>query len=454
MGKKDKEKMAKEKEKFVKGAKEIHGIEKEKAEEVFAIMEKFAEYGFNRSHSAAYSVVAYQTAYLKANYPAEYMAAVLTHNMSNIDKISFFMEECKKMNVDVLGPDVNESNTYFDVNKEGKIRFGLGAIKGTGDAAVECIITEREENGAYDSIFDFSKRVNLRAVNKKTFEAHAYAGAFDSFPNIHRAQYFHSESDNSNLIEKAIRFGNNYKAEQETSQVSLFGGGSSVEIPLPKIPPCEPWNDIEKLKYEKEVVGFYISGHPLDQYKLELDNFCTASTDRIYDFKGREVAVAGIVSKTAVRQTKTGKTFCLFSIEDFNGSLDMALFGEDYLKLAHYIRIGEFLYIKGKVQQRYNSVDQWELKPVNIQLLADVRSKLCKDIHINVDLSFLNYDTLARMEDLFESYNGSCNVRFFLSERNENINVEMFCRRFKVEPNNELIAELNKLNGIKFKFTA
>ncbi len=455
MGKKDKDKMAQERVKFVAGAKEKHNINKDKAEDVFSIMEKFAEYGFNRSHSAAYSVVAYQTAYLKANYPAEYMASVLTHNMSNIDKISFFMEECKKMGIDVLGPDINESNTFFDVNSSGKIRFGLGAIKGTGDAAVDSIIQEREDNGAFSNIFEFAKRINLRAVNKKTFEALAYAGAFDSFSDLHRAQYFFSpENENINLIEKAIKYGNNYKAEQDTSQASLFGGGAAVEIPLPKIPPCEPWSDIEKLKYEKEVVGFYISGHPLDQYKLELENFCTCQVDQYLDYKGKDINVAGIVSKTTVRQTKTGKTFALFSIEDYSGSIDMALFGEDYLKLAHYIRPGEFLYIKGKVQQRYNSEDQWELKPVNIQLLSDIRSRLCKDLIINVDINNLKTNTVAKLEDLFGTYNGSCNVRFMFYDTMENISVEMFCRKYKVEPNNDLLNELRLMDELKFKFNS
>ncbi len=453
MGKKDKDKMAQERVKFVAGAKEKHNIDKNKAENVFSIMEKFAEYGFNRSHSAAYSVVAYQTAYLKANYPGEYMASVLTHNMNNIDKISFFMEECKKMGIDVLGPDINESNTFFDVNSSGKIRFGLGAIKGTGDAAVDSIIQEREDNGPFSNIFDFAKRVNLRAVNKKTFEAMAYAGAYDSLGDLHRAQYFFSpENENINLIEKAIKYGNSYKAEQDTSQASLFGGTAAVEIPLPKIPPCEPWSDIEKLKYEKEVVGFYISGHPLDQYRLELENFCTCQVDQYLDYKGRDINVAGIVSKTTVRQTKTGKTFALFSIEDYSGSVDMALFGEDYLKLAHYIRPGEFLYIKGKVQQRYNSEDQWELKPVNIQLLSDIRSKLCKDLIINVDINNLKTNTVAKLEDLFGAYNGSCNVRFMFYDTMENISVEMFCRKYKIEPNNDLLNELRLMDELKFKF--
>ena len=455
MGKKDKEKMAKEREKFVKGAKEIHNIDKGKAEDVFAIMEKFAEYGFNRSHSAAYSVVAYQTAYIKANYPAEYMASVLTHNMSNIDKISFFMEECKKMGIEVLGPDINESNTFFDVNKEGKIRFGLGAVKGTGDAAVESIISERETNGPFKNIFVFAERINLRTVNKKTFEALAYAGAFDSFEEIHRAQYFYTpDTENINLIEKAIKYGNSIKAEQDTSQASLFGGSSTVDIPLPKIPACEPWSDIEKLKFEKDVVGFYISGHPLDQYKLELENFCTCLLEDYLNYKGRDVNVAGIVSKVAIRQTKTGKTFALFSMEDYSGSIDMALFGEDYLKLAHYIRPGEFLFIKGKVQQRYKTEDQWELKPTNVQLLSDIRTKLCKELTVNVDINMLKERSLSNMEELFTAFNGNCNVRFMLHDTIENISVEMFCRKYKIDPNNDLLNGLKKMDGIKIKFNS
>jgi DNA polymerase III subunit alpha len=452
MGKKDLKKMAKEKENFVKGAKEKHNIEEEKASEVFSIMEKFAEYGFNRSHSAAYSVVAYQTAYLKANYPAEYMAAVLTHNMSNIDKVSFFMDECKRQNIQVLGPDINESGMYFEVNKDGKIRFGLGAIKGTGDAAVESIICERNANGPYKNFFNFSERVNLRTVNKKTFECLAYAGGFDSFTELHRAQYFFiPQGDTGNLIEKAIRYGNAYKNEKEASQVSLFGASGNVEIPVPKVPNSETWGDIEKLKYEKDVVGFYISGHPLDQFKLELEHFCNCSLDKVLETKNKDVTIAGIVTKANVRQTKTGKSFVIFSIEDYTNTIEMALFGEDFLKLGHWIKPGEFLYIKGKMQQRYNT-DLWEFKPGSIQLLADIRSKLLKNIQLKLDLAMITPEVIEQMEAILGENKGSCSIKMLLSDNSENINVEMFSRKYKVEPNNMFIDKLKTLEGVGYKF--
>ncbi|MDB5261676.1 MAG: polymerase subunit alpha, partial [Adhaeribacter sp.] len=366
MGKKDMKKMALEREKFIKGAKELHNIPEKKASEVFDVMEKFAQYGFNRSHSAAYSVVAYQTGYLKAHYPGEYMASVLTHNMNDIKKVTFFIEEARKQQVPVLGPDVNESIYKFNVNQEGAIRFGLGAIKGTGESAVEAILEERDKNGPYQDIFDFAKRVNLRAVNKKTFESMAQAGAFDSFEKYHRAQYLDlAEGESQNLIEKAVRFGNNYQAEASAAQQSLFGGGAAVAAPLPKVPEVVPWTPTEKLRREKEVVGFYISGHPLDQFSLEIDSYCTCPLDKITDYKAKDVNVAGIVSNVVIRTAKNGNPFALFTLEDYDSTLNMALFGEDFVKFAQYLREGMFVFIKGKVQLRYKTEDQWELKPTN-----------------------------------------------------------------------------------------
>jgi DNA polymerase-3 subunit alpha len=277
MGKKKMDIMAAQKVDFVKGAIE-KGIPEEKAEEVFAIMERFAEYGFNRSHSAAYSVIAYQTAYLKAHYPAEYMAAVLTHNINDIKKITFFIDECKRHEIDVLGPDVNESFLDFVVNKEGQIRFGLGAIKNVGENAVHAIIREREENGLFTDIFDFTKRINLKAVNKRCMESLAMAGAFDNFENTHRAQYFFRENtDDSIFLEKVIKFAASHQERINTAQVSLFGEDSEIVVPDPELPACEPWSKLQQLKNEKEVTGFYMSGHPLDDYKIEMDSFCNVA---------------------------------------------------------------------------------------------------------------------------------------------------------------------------------
>ena len=335
MGKKKMDVMRSMQEEFIEGARNLHNIGVKKATEIFSIMEKFAAYGFNRSHSAAYSVVAYQTAYLKAHHPSEYMASVLSHNQNNIDKITFFMDECRRMGIKVLGPDINHSSTSFTVNEKDEILFGLGAIKGTGDAAVEAIIIEREEHGAYADIFDFASRVNLRTANKKTFESLAMSGAFDGIGEIHRRQYLHSDENGTSLIEKAIKYGNKFQAEKNASQQSLFGGSSGESLPLPKIEQCEPFTNIEKLKIEKDVVGFYISGHPLDQYKFELKHFCNTHLGEFSDLsnlKGKEIRIGGIVSGFAHRITKKGKPFGILTIEDYESTYSFYLFSDDYLK--------------------------------------------------------------------------------------------------------------------------
>ncbi|QMU27649.1 DNA polymerase III subunit alpha [Adhaeribacter radiodurans] len=449
MGKKDMAKMAKEREKFIKGAKELHKIPEKKASEVFDVMEKFAQYGFNRSHSAAYSVVAYQTGYLKAHYPAEYMAAVLTHNMNDIKKVTFFIEEARRQQVPVLGPDVNESIYKFNVNKDGAIRFGLGAVKGTGEAAVEAILEEREKKGPYSDVFDFAKRANLRAVNKKTFESLAQAGAFDSFERYHRAQYIEiPDGENLNLLEKSIRFGNQYQAEQSSSQQSLFGGGSAVQIPLPKVPEVAPWSQTEMLRREKEVVGFYISGHPLDQFKLEIDSYCTCPLDRIAEYKNRDISVAGIVSNIVIRTGKNGNPFALFTLEDYDSTLGLALFGEDYVKFSPYLKDGMFLFVKGKVTLRYKSEDQWELKPTNMQLLGDVAEKLAQGVRLDIDLRTLNALQIDHIEQAAQESPGQKKLELVLCEPNERLTVEMFSRKYRIDPKTFILKVKEKELGV------
>ncbi len=451
MGKKKLDEMAKQKEIFVAGAKEKHNIDRQQAEEVFAVMEKFAAYGFNRSHSAAYSVVAYQTAYLKANYPEEYMASVLANNQSNIDKITFFIEECQRMGVEVLGPDINESSMDFDVNKEGKIRFGLGAIKGAGEAAVEAIVSEREERGPYADIFNFAERVNLRTVNKKTFESLAMAGAFDGFPDTHRNQYLFSREGEPNLIELAIRYGNNYQKEKDASQQSLFGGSGGLEIPKPKLPEVAHFTEIEKLKIEKDVVGFYISGHPLDQFKVEIDNFCTCPVQQIEEHKNQVVHLAGIVVKANERLTKRGQPFGLFTIEDFNGTLDMALFGEDYLKNKHFLAMGNFLYLTGRVEERYNQPGVWEFRPKSFHLLAEIRNELSKEIELLIDVTKLNEIFVEAIERLVQTHHGKCRLKVRVYDETEQIKVDLLAKKYLVAPSNEFFAEISALEGIQAK---
>ena len=451
MGKKKIEEMNKQRTIFVQGAKEKHGIDKHKAEEVFSIMEKFAQYGFNRSHSAAYSVVAYQTGYLKANYPAEYMAAVLTHNMNNSDKVTLFMDECKQQRIKVLGPDVNESSYYFGVNKQGQIRFGLGAIKGTGESAVASIIEERKQGGPYTGIFDFVRRSNLRAVNKKTLESMAMAGAFDCFEGLHRRQYLYAEPGDTHLIEKATRYAVTLQQEEQAAQVSLFGGAQGLEIPLPKVADCEPYSDIEQLKIEKEVTGFYISGHPLDQFKLEIQNFCTCTVDRIEKFKNQEIAVAGIVTKSLERQMRDGKPFGLVTIEDYQTSLDMAFFGEEYLSNRHRLSVGEFVYVKGRIEERYNRPDVWELRPSVVQLLTEVRNKMTQGVQIIIPAAKITLPFIDQLEQLIGEYPGHCALKLLLQDETENLQVAVMSRKHKINPDNAFFEKLDEIGPVRYQ---
>jgi DNA polymerase-3 subunit alpha len=452
MGKKDKEKMAKERVKFVEGAMKIHQIPEAKSNEIFDVMEKFAEYGFNRSHSAAYSVVAFQTAFLKANYPAEYMASVLTHNMSQIEKISFFMDECKKQSIQVLGPDVNESTYYFDVNSKSQIRFGLGAIKGTGEAAVSAVIAERNKGGNYKNIFDFAERVDLRVVNKKTFESFAYAGVFDSFPNMHRAQYFFTpQGDTSPMIEKAIKYGSVAQQSKAAAQVSLFGEATGTAAVLPKIANCEEWSNLEKLKFEKEVVGFYISGHPLDQYRIDISQFCNCPISKIKESVGKDVSFAGIVTKSITKQTKTGKTFGSYTVEDFDDSIEVTLFGEDFVKFQQYFTLGQFLYLKGRYQSTKYNPNMQELKINSIMLLQDVRSKMIKSIQLLLSLDKLNKEIVNEIEKTIVAHPGSCTVNIKLNAPEQKMQLDMVSRKYKVEPSNEFIDNLSLLDGVAYK---
>ncbi|MCD4680630.1 MAG: DNA polymerase III subunit alpha, partial [Bacteroidales bacterium] len=362
MGKKNKEIMEEQKLVFLEGAKEKN-IDHTTAEKVYVDMERFAEYGFNRSHSAAYSLIAYQTAYLKAHYPAEYLAAVLTHNLNDIKKINFFIEEAKRQNISVLGPEVNESDLKFVVNKNGEIRFGLAAIKGLGELAAISIVEERK-NAPYKSIFDFAQRVNSRTVNKRCFEALVKAGAFDSFKTTHRAQYFYSERDDQvTFIEKIIKHAGILQNEKNVGP-TLFE--DEIEIVEPKIPECEPWNKLEQLVYEKEVTGIYLSGHPLEDYKIEIDNFCNIEISTLKEnlpaLKNKDVAFAGIIASSSHKVLKNGNQYATFMLEDYSDSIQLPLFSEDYLRWKHLLEAGAFVMIKARVQQRYNMANQLEIK--------------------------------------------------------------------------------------------
>jgi len=443
MGKKDMKKMALERDKFIAGADKLHGIKAKKANEVFDVMEKFAEYGFNRSHSAAYSVVAYQTGYLKANYPAEYMAAVLTNNMGDIKKVTFFIEEARKQGVAVLGPDVNESEQKFNVPRENQIRFGLAAVKGAGEAAVLELVEERQKNGHFSDVFDFAKRVNLRSVNKKTWESLAQAGAFDGFERYNRRQFMDAPAGDQNLIEKAMKLGQQHQAAKESAQHSLFGAGAfgAVSAPLPKINDLEEWSAPEKLRREKEVVGFYLSGHPLDTYRMEIDAYCTCPLEKLEAQKGKDVNIAGLLSGVVFRTTKSGQPMASFNVEDYDSSLNLALFRDDYTRFSALINPKNYpqeqvppMFIRGKMELRYGTQDQWELKIKTMEPLAQVAEKLSKGVRVKLDLRTVTGPMIDRLQEAIEHAKGSKRLEIQFVEPHERLAVDMFSRRFQIEP--------------------
>ncbi|NIJ54270.1 DNA polymerase III subunit alpha [Dyadobacter arcticus] len=457
MGKKQIETLNKLKGDFMKGGTD-NGLDAKKLEKIWTDWEAFASYAFNKSHSTCYAFVAYQTAYLKAHYPAEYMAAVLTSSLGNIDKITFFMEECKNLGIKVLGPDVNESDRQFNVNKKHEIRFGLAGVKGSGDAAVEAIIEERNTKGPFQDVFDFMTRVNLRTVNKKTLESLAYAGGFDCFSEYHRAQYFASDaSENATFIEKLIRYANKFQGGGAIDLFSHSGGGADVAKPKAQV--MAPWDDLVKLRYEQEVVGFYISGHPLDTFRVELDNFCNCTLEKVMEINdgekspryfGKEISVAGIVTSSQEKMSRNGSNFMIFKIEDYQGSMEMLLGGEDYIRFKNYMQVGQFLYIKGKVQNRWKQEDQFEFKISQIQLLPEIREKMCKKIKINLTLDQIDAQFIHLLNDTFNSHPGACSVNMTVIDPDTHLEVEMLSRGYRISPSNELFKELRGFHGVKF----
>ncbi|MFD2568723.1 DNA polymerase III subunit alpha [Pseudotenacibaculum haliotis] len=456
MGKKQAAVLAKMKPKFIDQAN-ANGHDKEVLEKIWKDWEAFASYAFNKSHSTCYAWIAYQTAYLKAHYPAEYMASVLSNNMNDIKSVSFFMEECKRMGLEVLGPDVNESYLKFSVNKEGAVRFGMGAIKGVGSAAVKAIIKERKENGHYKSIFDVTKRVDLRAANKKAFDGLILAGGFDSLSDTHRAQYYDTDERGQTFIEKAIRFGNKYQENLNSSQVSLFGEASEVQFPEPDIPECEPWGTMEMLAKEKEVVGIYISAHPLDDFKNEL-KFCNAA---VFDFKsdlnkfvGSNLVFGGIVTDVQHRVSKSGKGWAAFTIEDYSDSFEFKIFGEDYLKFKHFLVPNSFLFIRTTILQGWVNKDgvqgEARLKFTDFKLLHDVMDELCKKITIKIPIQQVNERSISAFEALFKNNKGKQSLNFTIWDAEEQIELSVPSRNTKIKITTELLQILER-EHVNFK---
>lgn len=455
MGKKQKDVLDKMKPKFIEQAS-AKGHDSKKLEKIWTDWEAFASYAFNKSHSTCYAWIAYQTAYLKAHYPAEYLASVLSNNMNDITQVTFFMEECKRMGIKVAGPDVNESKNKFTVNSAGEIRFGMAAIKGAGSAAVDAIIEEREKKGAYKNIFDFAKRVNAKALNKKTMEALAMAGGFDCFKEHHRRQYLEASDGDLNLIEKATRYAQKVQQEEDSAQVSLFGGsGGSMAIPFPSVAPMEPFSQLQQLNIEKEVVGLYISGHPLDQYKLEIDSFTNCNLPELSDLIGlktkSEIKLAGSVSSFAHRTTKTGKPFGTLTMEDYNGAYTFFLFGENYVKFKQYFMTGWYLFISGAVTQKKWADGEFEFKINNIMLLSEVRGKMVKGLRVHIDLDDLTLELMEKLQTITEKYKGDAKLFFDVVDHKENISLELFSKKFSIDPSAAMIKELKEIPEIIYK---
>lgn len=472
MGKKDRKTLDKLKPQFIENAKK-KGHKEKVLTKIWTDWEAFASYAFNKSHSTCYAFVAYQTAYLKAHYPSEYMAAVL-NNQHNIEKISFFMEECRKMGVMVLGPDVNESDLRFSVNKNGEVRFGLSGVKGVGDKAVESIIAERKENGLYENIYDFARRMNSRTVNKKVYENLVYSGAFDCF-HLNRAQYFHVIPGTTQTgIDRLVKYTVDYQNNASSAAMSLFGGTSDADIPEPTLAECPEWDLILRLRHEKDVIGIFLTGHPLDNYRVEMDYFCknTVKDLQLIDqvkspdqdpeimakFKrltNKEMLIGGLVSSVHHRVTKNGRPFGIFVFEDYTDSYEIAVFGEEYIKFKGFLNEGYFLQLRVAFKLRFRQEGNWEVKILNIHLLDELRDKLAKRVTIQLSLNEISPAFMSGLKEIVERNaekegQKNCELRFKIMDFDDEIKLDMPSKNIRVNPDNEFIDNLKGMNISKF----
>ena len=452
MGKKKKAIVDAMKPKFIEGGKK-NGHDPKVLEKIWADWEKFASYAFNKSHATCYSWVAYQTAYLKAHYPAEFMAGNMSRCISDITKITKLMSECQSMGIPCLGPDVNESQRKFSANKKGEVRFGLSAIKGMGDAAAVNIIAEREKNGPYKDIFDFVQRVNLSAVNRKAMESLVLSGGFDSF-GIRREQYFGLNAKGDTFVETLLRYGQVYQSEQSSMQNSLFGDMGGVEITTPPIPTVEPWSTMELLKKERELVGIYLSAHPLDDYAVVLNHMCNLKCTQIGRemdkkelSKFEELSFGGIVTSVSSRWTKTNKPFGIVTIEDFEGAGEIALFGEEWTKWQSMLQEEYPVYITAKCQQRFrNNPDAYDLVIKKIEFLSDVKDKSIDKFTIYIDSTLFADSCMTDLETMLRSNTGQVPLYFNIHDIEHNTNIEMFCRNVAVDVNKKLLSFLDEMD--------
>ena len=452
MGKKKKAIVDAMKPKFIEGGK-ANGHDPKVLEKIWSDWEKFASYAFNKSHATCYSWVAYQTAYLKANFPSEYMAAVLSRSLSNITDITKFMDECKAMGIQVLGPDVNESILKFSVDKDKNIRFGLGAVKGVGESAVQNIIEERKKNGPYKSIFDFVERVNLTACNKKNIESMALAGAFDNF-SIQREQFFADNGKGELFLDTLVRYGNKYQMDKSTAANSLFGGDALIAIAKPEIPQCERWSDLERLNKEKELVGIYLSAHPLDEYRIILKYVCNTGMIELNEretLQGREVLLGGIVTGFREGMTKNGKPYGILKIEDFTGSGEIPLFGQDYIEYSKYGKIGMYLLITARIEPSRWDPNKLDFKIGTVNLLQDEKDKLIEKISITVPIHDLDEPTINELSVLIKNNPGHSLLYFKVVDGEHNISLNLFSQNIRLNVTRELVDFLQENENIDFK---
>ena len=454
MGKKKKDIVDAMKPKFIAGGVK-NGHDPKVLEKIWGDWEAFASYAFNKSHAACYSWVAFQTAYLKANYPAEFMAAIMSRRRDQITEITKLMDECKAMGIATLGPDVNESYQKFGVNKKGEIRFGLAAIKGMGDGVAQAIIDEREKNGPYKDIFDFVQRINFSQFNRKAFEALALSGGFDSF-GIRREDFFAENHKGETFIDIVMRYGQTYQLEKQQSQNSLFGDFGAVEIQTPQLPKSESrWSDIERLNKERELVGIYLSAHPLDEYKIVLDNLCNTRCEElanINQLKDREdVIIGGIVTGVRTRLDKRGQPCGFVTLEDFQGSGELALFGDDWARWSGFFTEGASVYITAKVQQRFQYSDIMQLKVQNVEFLQKIKDKAIDRITISLTTDLLDDQVVMELTEMIDEHPGTTKLFFQLHDSTGKHHVLLRSTTKSVDVKHRLIQFIEQTNALDYK---
>ena len=458
MGKKIKSVLDQMKPKFIDGGAE-RGHPGEILEKIWKDWEAFASYAFNKSHSTCYAWIAYQTAYLKANYPAEYMAAVLSNNMNDIKQVTFFMEECKRMKLDVLGPDVNESEDAFTVNEKGALRFGLLGMRGVGSAAVDFLIENRSDKGSYKNIFDFARRVDLRIVNKGTWEALALGGGFDSFDGLHRAMLFSESSDGKTFLEKIRRYGQGMQDQESSSQVSLFGGDSGIDIQEPELPLVDEWNNLELLKRERDVNGIFLSAHPLDNYKFQIQTFVKNSVSEmenletfVGDSSYRDYTIAGIISNVQVKTSRNGKEMGVFTLEDHEGTREFVLFGKQFLNFREFLVDDIMVLIRGRVHRpnwaKNDSSARLYADITNIILLSEIFEREARSIDIMSDVNDVIVHRWHELGNILRKYPGDSKVTFHVKDPITSVSVAMPSRNLKTNINQALLGEIDALDFV------